>query len=338
MDREENSETGEDACLRRARLVERIGSELLRTPATDASRIRLAGWETIRDLVEATPGLRAVRLAKTSDGFGLGPWLGEFPQSPTSVTTPPDEGSDVPAVHDVLSFAAGEPCDWAMITYESVTPEVTMALGAPGRLDPEVLVTARSILNHVMLAYRNSLVHEELRESVRTDALTRLATRWVFTEVLAGILEVPSPGNLSMLLIDIDGFIAVNEAYGHSGGDNLLVSVAEMLRRVVPANDVIARMGADEFAVLLPGVNQSSAEKFGRQIISAFSTLLVDTASLQSVSAGVGVVEIAPDADVQTVLVRADVALNAAKARGKGQVESWRPALQHEPSVARSRF
>ncbi|GLY28158.1 GGDEF domain-containing protein [Kineosporia sp. NBRC 101731] len=335
MDRED---TGEHACLRRARLVERIGSELLRTAATDASRIRLAGWETTRDLVEMTPGLRAVRLAKTADGFGLGPWLGEFPQNPPAVTTPPDAGADVPAVHDVLNAAAGEPCDWTMITYESVAPEVTLALGAPGRLDPEVLVTARSILNHVMLAYRNSRLHEELRESVRTDALTRLATRWVFTEVLATILEVPSPGHLSLLLIDIDDFVAVNEAYGHAGGDDLLVSVAEMLRRVVPDNDIIARMGADEFAVLLPGIDLTSAEKFARQIVSAFSTLLVDGAGTQSVSAGIGVVAIAPDADVQTVLVRAGVALNAAKARGKGQVESWRPALQHEPSAARSRL
>jgi diguanylate cyclase (GGDEF)-like protein len=315
-------------------LVCRIGAELLDCPDTDASRMRLAGWTAMRDLVEETPGLRAVRLAVTADGFGLGPWLGDFPRRPASVILPgrPTRlSADLPAVHDVLSSAAGPDCTWLMIHYPHVAPEVTMALGYPlelGELELEVVLTARSILNQVMLAYRTSLLHDELREQSVTDALTRLANRQSFTEDLHAALDrTDRTGDAALLLLDLDDFTTVNDTCGQAVGDALLVRVADALREIVRGSDVVARLGGDEFALLLPGTDTEAALRIAERIVFAVSTLPVDDAGELSIGAGIGVVGVEPGIDLQALLMRADLAMKVAKARGRGQVQVWRPGL-----------
>ncbi|GLY15650.1 hypothetical protein Kisp01_26650 [Kineosporia sp. NBRC 101677] len=320
--------TSSEAGARRAMLVCRIGADLLNTPGTDASLIRVAGWGAIRDLTEETPGLRAVRMARTADGFGLGPWLGPFPEQPPAITGVLD--ADVPLVHEVLNRAAGAACTWVMITYPHVAPDVTMALGHPEQLDLEVVLTARSILNQVMLAYRTSLVHEELARTAITDTLTHLANRQAFTEVLYDILDQPGAGEAALLLIDLDDFTALNEACGRETGDEVLRRVADILREIVRGSDVVARLGGDDFAVLLPGIDEAAALRIAERITFAVATLAVSTPGVDSTGAGIGVVGVEPGADLQTLMLRAEVALKAAKRRGRGQVQNWRPDLATE--------
>lgn len=323
--------TAAEISARRAMLVCRIGAELLDCPDTDASRMRQAGWTAMRDLVEETPRLRAVRLAVTAEGFGLGPWLGDFPRRPASLILPDRSTSlsaDLPAVHDVLNSAAAEPCTWLMIHYPHVAPEVTMALGYPregGELELEVVLTARSILNQVMLAYRTSLLHDELRELSVTDALTQLVNRQSFTEDLHAALD--RTGDAALLLLDLDDFTAVNDACGQAVGDALLVRVADALREIVRGSDVVARLGGDEFAVLLPGIDTEAALRIAERTVFAVSTLPVDDAGKLSIGAGIGVVGVEPGIDLQTLLMRADQAMKVAKGRGRGQVQVWLPGL-----------
>ncbi len=318
------------ASTRRAMLVSRIGTELLDTPGLDAAVIRAAGWASIRDLVEETPGLRAVRLALTADGFGLGPWLGPFPKRPAAVVFADGSNrldADVAEVHEVLNQAAGAACHWEMITYPQVAPEVTMALGHPEQLELEVVLTARSILNQVMLAYRTSLVHEEAGHSAVTDTLTHLANRQAFTEVLFDILDEPGLGEAALLLIDLDGFTRLNEICGPEAGDDLLRRVADILREIVRGSDVVARLGGDDFAVLLPGIDQDAAERIADRIVFAVSTLNVDDTGEVSTGACIGVVGVEAGADLHTLMLRAETALKAARRRGRGQVQTWRPDL-----------
>ncbi|GAB3248252.1 GGDEF domain-containing protein [Kineosporia babensis] len=326
------------AGARRAMLVCRIGAELLDAPGTDASHIRATGWNAIRDLVNETPGLLAVRLALTADGFGLGPWLGPFTDRPSAIVFPDGTNqldANVPLVHDILDQAVGTSCIWHMITYPQVAPEVTMALGHPEQLDMEVLLTARSILNQVMLAYRTSLVHDEASQNAATDDLTRLASQQAFTEVLDEHLEQPGAGEATLLLIDLDDFTALNEACGHETGDDVLRRVADILREIVRGSDVVARLGSDDFAVLLLGIDQAAAERIADRIVFAVSTLTVgDTAEI-STGASIGVVSLGADADLHSLMLRAEVALKVAKRRGRGQVQTWRadmtPVTPPEP-------
>ncbi|MBT0769453.1 GGDEF domain-containing protein [Kineosporia sp. J2-2] len=311
---------------RHAELLCRVGAELLNTPVTDATLIRMAGWGAMSDLVDDTPGLRAVRLARTAEGYGMGPWLGPFPDRPGALVVPAGADPDVPEVHEALNAAAGVTCTWLMITYPDIAPEVTMALGCPGHLDAAVVFTAQGILNQVMLAYRTSLLHAQLDQSHLHDGLTRLGNRQAFTEGLREALETRASDD-TVLFIDLDDFTGVNDTHGHAFGDEVLLRVADLLREVVRGDDVVARLGSDEFAVLLHGIDRATAEQIADRIVFAVSTLMVDDARQVSLAAGIGVVAIEPGTDMAQLLVRADIALRAAKTRGRGQVQVFRPDL-----------
>lgn len=315
--------TTDRAHRRRAEVIHRLGEELLRIPGHDGSRIRQAGWAALGELVGQTPGLRVVRLVRTGDGFGAGLWLGTFGCTPLVLPVGPATPADSPQVRALLDAAAGTGCTWLMIDPPPLVPEVTMAVGRPGGLEADLVLTVRSLLNLTMLAYRTSLLHDDLHEQAVTDALTHLANRQAFTEVLDDVLGHPGAGDAALLLVDLDGFTVVNDTCGHAAGDRLLVRVADVLREIVRSSDVVARVGGDEFAVLLPGIDESAAARIAERIVFAVSTLGADDTGTVATGAGVGVVGVRAGLDLQTLLLRADLALRAAKDRGRGQVEIW---------------
>jgi diguanylate cyclase (GGDEF)-like protein/PAS domain S-box-containing protein len=99
------------------------------------------------------------------------------------------------------------------------------------------------------------------------DVLTGLYNRAYFEETLAQ-LEKKSTLPISILVADVDGLKRINDEFGHSAGDDLLRSAAEILRASFRAEDVVARIGGDEFAVLLPGADEQIAEQLSRRIAS----------------------------------------------------------------------
>ncbi|WP_433218256.1 diguanylate cyclase domain-containing protein [Dactylosporangium sp. CS-047395] len=96
---------------------------------------------------------------------------------------------------------------------------------------------------------------DRLRHEATHDALTGLANRALFAERIAA-----AGGTAAVLIIDLDGFKAVNDTFGHHAGDALLRTVADRLRSCVRPADTVARLGGDEFAVLLPDTSLSYAE------------------------------------------------------------------------------
>lgn len=106
-------------------------------------------------------------------------------------------------------------------------------------------------------------LHEQLKELAATDALTGLANRRCFLDrMVAEIARTRRSGrSLSVVLIDLDGFKAVNDAHGHAKGDEILIRVAEALERSVRASDLAARFGGDEFVLMLPETEVGQAEE-----------------------------------------------------------------------------
>ena len=104
------------------------------------------------------------------------------------------------------------------------------------------------------------------------DPLTGLANRRAFAsrfeEELARSGRHDEP--IAVLVIDLDGFKAINDAYGHLGGDNVLMVAGEILRQAARAEDVAARLGGDEFALLMPHCGAAGAEKVAARIASEF--------------------------------------------------------------------
>jgi diguanylate cyclase (GGDEF)-like protein len=156
------------------------------------------------------------------------------------------------------------------------------------------------------------------------DTLTGLASRRLFNETLAD-RDVPG-SNAAVVLIDLDDFKRLNDTIGHVQADHVLVMMAERLHRVVRRNDLVARIGGDEFAIVLDEVS-SDAELLVacERVRAAFGpTFDVPGFSLY-VHCTIGATRLNDDFPDYTALHRADVALYQAKASGKNRVAIYEP-------------
>ncbi|MEJ5300834.1 MAG: sensor domain-containing diguanylate cyclase [Thermodesulforhabdaceae bacterium] len=167
------------------------------------------------------------------------------------------------------------------------------------------------------------LAEIRLQEMATTDALTGLANRRRFFELLADEVNRAKrfARPLCVAMLDIDNFKGVNDTYGHSVGDAVLVAVARILRQTLRAVDRAARIGGEEFAVILPetnGLGAVQAMERVRQMVAM--SPVTDSHANVSVTLSCGVASWKDGEDGERTLARADAALYAAKGRGKNQV------------------
>ncbi|MFN3414421.1 MAG: GGDEF domain-containing protein, partial [Thermoanaerobaculum sp.] len=177
----------------------------------------------------------------------------------------------------------------------------------------------------------------QLARLAETDELTGLANRRKFFETLRSELQrlwrAPQESRLALLLVDLDNFKDINDTLGHSAGDLVLKAVAGALATSVRSTDTVARIGGDEFAVILPMTDRSGAAVVARKILHAVAGTAVDFAGRRlRVTATAGMAVVAPTAvfaeeEITRLLQRADVALYAAKRRGGNvffeDTETW---------------
>jgi diguanylate cyclase (GGDEF)-like protein len=134
------------------------------------------------------------------------------------------------------------------------------------RITPLVGPRGGAVVSHVNIS-RRKMAEDELAHEASHDPLTGLANRTLFLQRLANSLK-PSPGrcrepDAGVLFLDLDGFKPVNDRFGHDAGDEVLLTVAHRLRRVLRDQDTVARLGGDEFAVSVP---RTSAEQIIRLV------------------------------------------------------------------------
>ena len=152
------------------------------------------------------------------------------------------------------------------------------------------------------------------------DPLTGLANRMMFDDFAGRRLALAQRQNrpLALLALDLDGFKAVNDTLGHAAGDMVLKTVARRLEDAVRASDMVARMGGDEFFVLLYDVNPEGALDTARRMVELLSEPYPGVAL--PVSASIGVATIPGSGEhMQSLTNRADQALYLAKQQGKGR-------------------
>lgn len=169
-------------------------------------------------------------------------------------------------------------------------------------------------------AIENARRFREARQLADLDALTGLHNRRYFHETLAR--EVARAHRydrkLSLIVLDLDDFKAVNDRIGHLAGDAVLAEAAERMRSVVRSADVPCRVGGDEFGVILPESSLLDAEQLCRRIQHAVAAQPLGQAGTLYVSAGVA--ELAEREDSRTFFQRADDALYRAKESGRGRL------------------
>jgi diguanylate cyclase (GGDEF)-like protein len=164
-------------------------------------------------------------------------------------------------------------------------------------------------------------LRDELAHRVNYDDLTGLGNRALLNDSLAAIR-----GAHALLLLDLDGFKDVNDSYGHPVGDSLLIQVAERLQAVA-GHGLLVRLGGDEFALLREGCGEREAHETGRAIVGALRTPFLIGDREIVVTASVGALAEAEALTPAEALRRADLALYAAKAAGKNQVQLYSVAL-----------
>ncbi len=149
-----------------------------------------------------------------------------------------------------------------------------------------------------------------------TDSLTPLPNRRAFMrEVNRAIMNAARHGQESAVLyVDMNGLKAINDTHGHSAGDAMILHVGRELRARVRVTDTVARIGGDEFAILLTHVDQAEAEAKAQTLVAALAETSVDI-GLAHLPAGIGcgVTLIRSDDEFEAVLTRADAAMYASR-------------------------
>lgn len=176
---------------------------------------------------------------------------------------------------------------------------------------------------------------EETQELAKTDPLTGLANRRGLDAVVANALALP-PLMLrkvphTLMLIDLDDFKQVNDTYGHLTGDQLLKDMGQLLRAHTRSLDTVARIGGDEFVVLLQGCALTEALAIAEKIRGAIAHLgctptdeATSTLTALRVSASIGLTEVKAGMKLEALMDSVDKALYRSKKLGKNQICSSR--------------
>ncbi|HEV2612617.1 MAG TPA: diguanylate cyclase [Noviherbaspirillum sp.] len=162
---------------------------------------------------------------------------------------------------------------------------------------------------------------ERLDHEASHDALTGLPNRNLFVSILDYSIPIASryQRTLGVMFIDLDGFKAINDTFGHAAGDAVLKEAARRLKEGSRQSDVVARIGGDEFLILIPNINQrSDLEVLASHLLAGFDTPIVPSIGPAKIGASIGIAVFPDDGIRSTELIKAaDVAMYRAKGGGK---------------------
>ena len=170
---------------------------------------------------------------------------------------------------------------------------------------------------------------EQLRYQADHDPLTALANRHQLFTRMSRILKYPPHAGfrVGVLFVDLDEFKPINDTFGHATGDEVLVETARRIRSAVRGDDLVARIGGDEFVIALLAVRGlSDAERVGATLREALAQPISVAGSTVQVTVSVGVAMAQAGEAVNAVLQRADRALYRAKRLGRNRVVSDTPS------------
>ncbi|MCU1397065.1 MAG: diguanylate cyclase/phosphodiesterase with sensor(s) [Acidimicrobiales bacterium] len=212
-------------------------------------------------------------------------------------------------------------------TYIWVANSISAVLDPSTKLPVEFRASVRDITDRKRLEFA-------LEQQALHDPLTGLGNRILLqTRLTAATSSAPmSDTEVSVLLIDLDGFKLVNDTYGHAVGDDVLRIISARLGSMTRAQDSLARTGGDEFVLICPETTAEAALNIGERIINAVHQPLSTNGLVLHVGASIGVAHhVGGTSDPGWLLINADHAMYAAKREGRGRVRVA-PDVVHAPA------
>jgi diguanylate cyclase (GGDEF)-like protein len=169
---------------------------------------------------------------------------------------------------------------------------------------------------------RRGLAYEELFERASNDALTGLSNRRVFEERIHGMMESAKRHHhpLSMISMDLDKFKMINDNLGHQAGDEVLRSVAQVLKQAVRSTDLLIRMGGDEFLLILDNTDLQNARILAERLCVAVDALNIWADDTTKLGVSIGLSQLKQEESLKQWLERTDDILYLAKAEGRSRV------------------
>ncbi|MEX2210789.1 MAG: GGDEF domain-containing protein [Gaiellaceae bacterium] len=276
----------------------------------------------LTELVDGRPLVSSLGITPEEAGtYGLaGAPDGQFARAVSvSYRYAEEEAAAGPRVHGGLAVP---------IAHESavIGHLVVFSRAAEGGISDDALAELEGLAARAAPAIENARRFREARQLADLDALTGLHNRRYFHETLAreAARAHRYSRRLSLVVLDLDEFKAVNDLIGHLAGDAVLAEAAERMGGVVRSADVPCRIGGDEFAVILPEATLADAQHLCGRIQHAVSAQPIGQAGTVHISAGVA--ELEEQEDAKAFFQRADDALYRAKEAGRGQVMEASPA------------
>jgi len=184
-----------------------------------------------------------------------------------------------------------------------------------------------ALLAALVLVWSRNERMQELAVQASQDPLTGLKNRRRFEEDLRAELARSHRYGVAgaLLMLDLDHFKRVNDTLGHPAGDRVLAEMAAVLRARARETDVLARIGGDEFAIVLPRCELAEAEEVSAEIIAAIRERMSAEPDVPPLTASIGIAVfgVGERLSYESVLGRADTALYAAKGSGRDRVETF---------------
>jgi len=241
---------------------------------------------------------------------------------------------------------AGKPCSLAAV-HESSLASVHLNLldnlgtiaiyfkSGQGKIISEALQV--SVAACFSQAIRNAQEHGRMKDLAMRDGLTDLFNRRIFDETLAQKVKSPDMRPVSLLLIDLDNFKQVNDTFGHQAGDQVLKTLARILKDSCRGHDLVARFGGEEFAIILSQTQAATAHAIAQRIRNRLAKTIFtfDDRQLQ-ITASIGLATCQEGSTIFTsnLVKQADRALYQAKRTGKNKVSVFPPDLLTEATYS----
>jgi diguanylate cyclase (GGDEF)-like protein len=226
-----------------------------------------------------------------------------------------------------LHSAAGELVGY--LNWQARLPGAQAARAASSDIRQIVVLVSGLILLFILVSsvglYKLARGESQARLVARTDWLSHLPNRRALIETLDRVRLRGDTDVKSVVFIDLDGFKDVNDIYGHSVGDDLIVAIAKTLNERVPPGGMLARMGGDEFAMTIGGDNaEAKATAFAVSVLDFLTTPVQLGERTIHIGASIGIASgTLTECNSSELFRRADIAMYHAKMSGKGRITHY---------------